>query len=91
MCSGRPVEDLRMVDPDRERREELEEIDVGAAVRLVAQPHTLALLEVDDDGKPVDQHVTADGFEDLFRLDVDISAVPGCARHGWLLTGNVCR
>jgi len=61
-----------VVDPDGQRGEELEEVDICPAVGLVAQAYALALFEVDDDGKAVDQHVPGDGFQDLLRLDVDI-------------------
>jgi len=54
-------------------------------VGLVVKANAFALLEVDDDRKPVDQHMAADGLQDVFGIDVDIRSGPGRVRHGQLL------
>jgi hypothetical protein len=64
------IHHLRMVEADRVRREEGEEVEVLAIRHAVVQPGAVALVEIDDDRKPVHEDVAAESRVDVGGSDL---------------------
>ena len=78
LLEERGVLQLRVVVPDRDRREVREEVEDLDVVKAVVDDAPARAVEVHDDVVTVDEHVPAERVEDVSRVDL----VGGDGRHG---------